>query len=133
MLDLPGRVIWASADVSSQPPYEVAWRGVKENGSRVAGLLPEAYRDIATAEGHPLDSAPLLPIYTVRATAAFRARVPVAVVDRLVAQVVDGERSVPYQVRLAVAGATAPPKSESQFYLGDRPYYVLSISPKPTE
>lgn len=131
--DRPGRVVWASADVSVQEPYEVVWRGVREHGDLVASLLPEAYRDLATLAGHPVDAAPLLPIHEVRATAAFRARVPVPVVDRVIAQVADNERSVPYQIRLAVAGAALPPRSEPQFYLGDRPYYVLSISPKPVE
>jgi len=133
VLHLPGRVTWAAADVKIDSPAAIGWRGVRQNGDRVASLLSQAYRDIATTQGHPTDSAPLLPIYSVRATVAFRAQVAVPVVDRVLAQVADGERDVPYAVRLAVAGAATPPASEPPFVLGDRRYYLLSIYPKRTE
>jgi hypothetical protein len=131
--DLPGRIVWAAADVELAEPITVAWRGLTANGDRLAEFLPEVYRDLAVQSGASGDEAPLLPIYTVRATAAFRAGVPIPVVDRLLAALADGERAAPYRLRFAVGTGAWTAVSEPPFALGDRPYYFLSLHPTSAE
>src|SRR5207247_4467849 len=53
VLDLPGRVAWAAAVVTTDAPAAIGWRGVRGNGERGAALLSPADRDIAAETGHP--------------------------------------------------------------------------------
>lgn len=130
---LRGRIAWPAADVVIDEEPTIRWRGAREFGGRIVALLSEVYRDIAVREHHPVDSAPLLPIYEVRATTAYRARVPVALVDHIIAQIADEQRQAPYSIRPQLAGANPFPSSESPFMLGDSPYFVMSLHPKTQE
>jgi hypothetical protein len=129
---VPGRTIWAAAEVTSQDGVCVTWRGVRDRGDRVASLLPTVYRELAE-RFHAGGGSPLLPIYEVRATVAFRAGVAVPVVDNVIAQIVDGDRRATFEVTLALGTTAWPAVSEPAFALGERPYYVMSVTPKDPE
>lgn len=130
--DRSGRVLWATADVSrDESEVQVAWRGLAAYGDQVTKELARAYRELANMRsGGAAGGFPYIPIYEVRALAAFRVGVSDELVDRVIAGLVDGERAAPMRVDLALGQASWQATSERPFHLGDRRYYVMIVKPE---
>jgi hypothetical protein len=135
VLSLQGRVVWSTADiVEAKAEVLVKRRGLSEFGDTVSQGLAKAYRSIVDSMSDEFDSGgflfPYLDIFRVRALTAFKARVNVSVVDRVIAEIVTHEREVAYSVELALGARTTLPASEPPFRLNGRRYYVMLIKPK---
>jgi len=134
---MPGRTIWSTADVEGPEQHErVTRRGLSRYGDQVAQQLATAYREIADAiatdGGAPGSLYPYLEIFKVRALAAFRLKVNVSLVDRVIAEIADRDRTAPFRLELQLGMANWP-SSEAPFRLGSRRYYVILIKPEGDE
>lgn len=135
--EMPGRTIWSSADIEGlDGDARVSRRGLSKYGDQVGEHLAIAYREIADAiptdAGGPGALYPYLEIFRVRALSAFRLRVNVSLVDRVIAEIADRTRSVHYRLELQL-GMSNWPSSEAPFRLGSRRYYVILIKPEGDE
>jgi hypothetical protein len=135
VLSLQGRVVWSTAEMTEATgSVAVKRRGLSEFGDTVAQELAKAYRSIVDSMNDEFETGgflfPYLDIFRVRALTAFRARVNVSVVDRVIAEIATHERQVPFSVELALGARTTLPASEPPFRLNGRRYYVMLIKPK---
>jgi hypothetical protein len=71
-----------------------------------------------------------LPIFRVRAQAAFAARVNLRLVDLILARLLSGELQAPYQIQVALGRGTPPPRSEPVFVQGGRRFFDIMIVEK---
>ncbi|MGH8542344.1 MAG: hypothetical protein ACREX3_01580 [Gammaproteobacteria bacterium] len=128
-----GRVMWETADITrTGEGIVVQWRGLKAFGDRVAKELAQAYRELADDKvgGEP-GYFPYVPIYEVRALAAYRVGVSDQIVDRVIAELADQTRPAAFRVELALGAGNWQATSERPFRLGERRYYVILIKPEP--
>jgi hypothetical protein len=138
---MPGRTVWSTADIQEMgETVAMARRNLGSWGNQVAEELQEAYRDLADGLSDELGGKvryPYLEIFKVRALAAYRVRVNDPVVDRVIADIADGARQVPFRIELALGASSWRASSEAPFRLGSRRYYVMLIKPdedtKPAE
>jgi hypothetical protein len=130
---VPGRVMWGTADVTRNGDrIAVLWRGLKAYGDRVTEELARSYRELADAKiGGAPGHFPYLPIYEVRALAAYRVEVSDQIVDRVIAELADQTRPAAFRVELALGAGNWQATSERPFRLGNRRYYVILIKPEP--
>ena len=119
-----GRTVWATAQIADG---RVNRRGFREAGTRVVDELQSGYRALieATSDAPVLD---LLPIYRVRAQAAFATKVNLRFVDMVLRRILSGEMEAPYQVRVALGRGTPPPKSEPVFTHDGRRFFHIMIT-----
>jgi hypothetical protein len=66
----------------------------------------------------------------VRALAAFRVGVTDPVVDRVIADLVDGSRQAAVDVEVAVGMGAWQASSETPFHIGSKRFNVILIKPK---
>jgi hypothetical protein len=129
-----GRVMWLTADIERDgTSVSVLRRTLTKVGDRVPAALQNAYRSIANHRASGTDGTgvqyPYLEIYAVRATAAFDLGVNNPVVDRVIAELVEGRRSAPLRVELALGTGKWQASSETPFRLGSRRFSVILIKP----
>ena len=120
----PGRTIWATALVEDN---RVQRRGFEDSTDKIVSELRKGFRTVASAVAESRASG-YLPIYRVRAQAAFAAQVNVRLVDRILRQIVTGKLVVPYKVRVALGRGTPPPPSEPIFTSRGRRFYNILIT-----
>lgn len=125
--DFAGRnVIWLAGDISSNGDVRIQRRTLQNHERPVAEAVVAAYRIQADAAETTL-SAPYLPIYRVRAQAAFECRVTRALVDLVIERLVSGSTPSPdVQVRLHL-GNTRQPDSEPIYRRGGIRRYEITI------
>lgn len=129
VIDWPGRTLWATATI--RPDGTIARRGIKEYGNQIMEALVSGYEDVVSTHHDKLVvKFPYVHIYLVRTQAAFRTKVNNALVDRILSEMVTGERKVDVNVDVSLGNGILPPPSEPVFRIEGKEYYVLSMQPK---
>ncbi len=117
-------VIWLAADVSDNGDARIQRRTLRNHERSVAEAVVAAYKAQAGTEETSL-SAPYLPIYRVRAQAAFECQVTRALVDLVIERLAAGSMPAP-QVWLHL-GKTRQPDSEPIYRRGGHRRYEITI------
>jgi hypothetical protein len=121
-------VIWLAADIEEGPSVSIHRRDLQRYELNVAKEIVAAYRRQADTADTSL-SAPYIPIFKVRAEAAYRCRVTRAVVDLVIERLSDGAiAEVPTRVLLHL-GTTRQPVSEPLYRRGGNRRYEMTIQP----
>ena len=129
-------VLWLAAELSREGGrVRGRRRGLAEHGETVASALVRAYRAEADARRRDqitgLD-APYVPIFRVRARAAFETKVTRALCDLVLERLVAGEYpELGAEVRLHLTGTKAPPPSEPVYRRGGSRRYEMTITNRP--
>ena len=119
-----GRTVWATAAVQGHKICRKGFRdiernvveGLKDGFKKVAESMPDA-----RASGH-------LPIYRVRAQAAFAARVNLSLVDIILRRILSSQIDVPYEVQVSLGRGMSPPRSEPVFTHEGRRFFDIMIT-----
>jgi hypothetical protein len=129
----PGNIVWLAADIAPEGSGDISLtrRGIKSYGHQVARALVDAYysraREMRGDRSSQLD-APYVPIFQVRAEAAFKTGVTRSLCDLVLEQMVDGKRpELGVEVRLHL-GRDVPPPSEPVYRRGGRRRFEMTIS-----
>ena len=110
-------LIWLAADIKEGSPAAIRRRELRQYEFQIAKAVVEAYRE-QTEDADTSLSAPYLPIFKVRADAAFRCHVTRALVDLVIERLSDGAiADIPVQVLLHL-GTTRQPASEPLYRRG---------------
>gem|GEM_PF-2209111 len=121
-------IIWLAADILENPSVSIQRRDLQRCEIKIATEVIAAYRRQAEAADTSL-SAPYIPIFKVRAEAAYRCRVTRAVVDLVIQRLSDGAiAEVPMRVLLHL-GTTHQPVSEPLYRRGGNRRYEMTIQP----
>lgn len=119
-------VIWLASDIYNDSGFNIRRRTVDKHEKKVSKAIIDAYRNQAKASDSNL-SAPYLPIYRVRAEAAFRCKVTRSLVD-LVIERLAIERTPNVGVRLWLhLGTTSQPASEPVYRRGGNRRYEMTL------
>lgn len=119
-------IIWLAADLSANGNVRIQRRTLKNHQRSVADAVVAAYHAQARAAETSL-RAPYLPIYRVRAQAAFECRVTRALVDMTIERLAAGAMPEPrVQVWLHL-GSTRQPDSEPVYRRGGKRRYDITI------
>ena len=121
-------VIWLAANLNGNGELHIQRRVAVEYEAEVSEAVVNAYRTQALAADSNL-KAPYLPIYRVRAEAAFRCKVTRALVNLVIERLAEG--SVPnlgVQVWLHL-GTTRQPASELVYRRGGSRRYEMTLQP----
>ena len=124
--DWPGRTIWATATIND---HAIQRRGFREAGPEVRDELKKGFELVADRVSGARTFG-YLPIYRVRAQAAFASRVNLRLVDRIMGQVMSGEVDAPYRLQVALGRGTPPPRSEPIFTHEGRRFFDMQITEK---
>ena len=126
----PGQnVIWLAADVNENGGIVLTRKTLESHESPLSAAVIAAYRDQASATKTSL-KAPYLPIYRVRAQAAFDCLVTRALVDLVIERLARGSISEPnVQVWLHL-GTTRQPDSEPVYRRGGNRRYEMTVQPR---
>jgi hypothetical protein len=124
-----GRTVWATARIQDHSTHR---RGFQEAGEEVIQSLRAGFRKVAEAMPEARASG-FLPIYQVRAQAAFTSRVNLRFVDMILARLLSGELAAPYMVRVSLGRNTRPPPSEPIFTHQGRRFFEIMITEKENE
>ncbi len=119
-------VIWLAANVSDNGNVRIQRRTLRDYERSVAEAVVAAYNTQAGTEETSL-RAPYLPIYRVRAQAAFECQVTRALVDMVIERLAAGSIPDPkIQLRLHL-GTTRQPESEPVYRRGGNRRYEITI------
>ena len=124
-------VIWLAADLNGNGELQIQRRTSDKHGREVSEAIVTAYR-IQSRVADTRLSAPYLPIYSVRAEAAFRCQVTRALVNLVIEQLAAG--GVPelgVQVWLHL-GTTRQPASEPAYRRDGNRRYEMTLQPRNT-
>ena len=122
-------VIWLAADVNENGGTVLMRKTLESHEGPLAEAVIAAYRDQASASKTSL-RAPYLPIYRVRAQAAFDCLVTRALVDLVIERLARGSISEPnVQVWLHL-GTTRQPDSEPVYRRGGNRRYEITVQPR---
>ncbi len=117
-------VIWLAADVSDNGYVRIQRRTLRDYERPVADAVVAAYSTQAGTEESSL-RAPYLPIYRVRAQAAFECQVTRALVDLVIERLASG--SIPHVQLWLHLGTTRQPESEPVYRRGGNRRYEITI------
>lgn len=124
--------IWLTSDIDEQPRLNIQRRTYEKHRQRVAKAIVDAYRSQAGRTDSRLD-APYLPIYRVRAEAAFRCEVMRALVDLVIEHLAE-EKIPDADVQLWLhLGTTRQPASEPVYRRGGKRRYEMTLQPREAE
>lgn len=122
-------VIWLAADVDENGGIVLKRKTLESHECTLADAVIAAYRDQANATKTSL-KAPYLPIYRVRAQAAFNCQVTRALVDLVIERLATGSTTEP-NVRVWLhLGTTRQPDSEPVYRRGGNRRYEITIQPR---
>lgn len=122
-------VLWLAADVNENGGIVLKRKTLESHESALAEAVITAYRDQARAAKTSL-KAPYLPIYRVRAQAAFDCQVTRALVDLVIERLAKGSILQPnVQVWLHL-GTTRQPNSEPVYRRGGNRRYEITVQPR---
>ena len=119
-------IIWLAADLSANGSVRIQRRTLQNHQRSVADAIVAAYRTQARAAETSL-RAPYLPIYRVRAQAAFECRVTRALVDMTIERLVAGTIPDPHVQVWLHLGSTRQPDSEPIYRRGGKRRYDITI------
>ena len=118
----PGRTVWATAQVGET---RIDRRGFDEaEGQTVLEIRNGFWSLLDSSVGR---ASGYVPIYRVRAQAAFAAKVNLRLVDMILERVLSGNLNAPYEVKVALGRGTPPPKSERVFTHKGRRFFEIQI------
>jgi hypothetical protein len=121
-------IIWLAADIKEDPVVSIHRRDLDGSELKIAKEIVGAYRRQADSADTSL-SAPYIPIFKVRAEAAYRCRVTRALVDLVIQRLSDGAiAEIPDRVLLHL-GTTRQPASEPLYRRGGNRRYEITIQP----
>lgn len=118
--DWLGRTVWSTATIDGET---IKRRGFNDATDHVIQALREGFIKVAESR-----FAGFMPIYRVRAQAAFSARVNLRFVDKILDRLLLGEIHAPYKVQVALGRGTAPPRSEPIFVHQGRRFFDILLS-----
>lgn len=121
-----GRAVWATARIHGQG---IDRHGFGQAGDAVIQGLAIGFNKVAETMSEARSSG-YLPIYRVRAQAAFSARVNLRLVDAILARILSKELGTPYEVKVALGSGTRPPPSEPVFAYQGRRFFEIMITEK---
>jgi hypothetical protein len=125
-------LIWLAADLVEGSPTAIRRRELRQYEDKIATAVVDSYWRQAAAADTSL-SAPYVPIFQVRADAAFRSRVTRALVDLVIERLSNGAiADLPSRVLLHL-GTTRQPASEPVYRRGGNRRYELTIYPTQTK
>jgi hypothetical protein len=122
-------IIWLAADIQKGNPVAIHRRDLAGYEAQISSELIRAYQNQANSAETTL-AKPYLPIFKVRAEAAFHCRVTRALVDMVIQRLSDGAIDAPFRVLLHL-GTTPQPPSEPLYRRGGDRRYEITIQPKP--
>jgi hypothetical protein len=125
-------LIWLAADLVEGSSAAIRRRELRQHENKIATAVVDAYwRRAATANTNL--SAPYVPIFQVRADAAFHCRVTRALVDLVIERLSnDAIADLPSRVLLHL-GTTRQPASEPVYRRGGNRRYEMTIHPTQTK
>jgi hypothetical protein len=119
-------IIWLAADIKEGPSVSIHRRDLQTYEARIAKEIVDAYWRQAQAADTTL-SAPYIPIFKVRAEAAYRCHVTRALVDLVIQRLSEGALAdTPNRVLLHL-GTTRQPVSEPLYRRGGSRRYEMTI------
>ncbi len=122
-------VIWLAADVTTNGGTALRRKVLKTHEQPLVEAVIAAYNDQAGQSDSKLQ-APYLPIFRVRAQAAFDRQVTRTLVDLVIERLVAGSITVPnFQFQLHL-GTTRQPSSEPVYQRGGNRRYEITIQPQ---
>ena len=125
-------IIWLASDIDEQPHLKIRRRTYEKHWQRVSKAIVDAYRSQASRADSRLD-APYLPIYRVRAEAAFQCEVMRALVDLVIEHLAE-EKIPSADVQLWLhLGTTQQPASEPVYQRGGKRRYEMTLQLRETE
>ncbi|MCY4488052.1 MAG: hypothetical protein OXF11_13200 [Deltaproteobacteria bacterium] len=119
-------IIWLAADVSDNGDVRIRRRTLRNHERPVAKAVVAAYNTQAGTEETSL-RAPYLPIYRVRAQAAFECQVTRALVDLVIERLASGSVPDPQSQLWLHLGTTRQPESEPVYRRGGNRRYEITI------
>lgn len=120
-------VIWLAADVKEGGEHSFARRLFTTHSLRVAQAVVDGYRHQAEASDHAL-AAPYIPIFRVRAEAAYRCGVTRALVDMAIEKIAKGEfPELGVQMWLHLGRGEQLPRSEPVYRRGKNRRYDMTM------
>ena len=119
-------IIWLAADVSDNGDVRIQRRTLQNYERSVADAVVAAYKYQAATEKTSL-RAPYLPIYRVRAQAAFERQVTRALVDMVIERLAAGSMPDPHVQVWLHLGNTRQPDSEPIYRRGGNRRYEITI------
>ncbi len=122
-------LIWLAADIADERCVAISRRAMDQYQGEIARAVTDAYRSKAEAADSSL-SAPYIPIYKVRADAAFRCRVTRALVDMVIERLSNGGVPEMRSRVLLHLGTTRQPISEPLYRRGGSRRYEMTIQPE---
>ena len=133
VLGVPLWLSWSAADITRDgDEVQFVRRRVTEYRAEVTDAVLKAYAAAAQPARERGMSAPLVPIYVVRETAAYAAQVCEAVVDRVIADLLERPPG-PHIVQLQLGDLRAFPPSAKPFRIGEARYYYMTIHDRSLE
>ena len=119
----PGRTVWATAHIGE---HGISRRGFADAEEEVVAEIRNGFRDLleSTVEGR---ASGYLPIYRVRAQAAFVAKANLRLVDMILERILSGRIKASYEVKVALGRGTPPPRSERVFTHEGRRFFDILI------
>ena len=121
-------VIWVAADLNGDGDFRIQRRTYHKHEREVSEAIVDAYRTQAREADSRL-SAPYIPIYRVRAEAAFRCKVTRALVNLVIERIaVGGMPNLGVQLLLHL-GTTRQPASEPVYRRGRSRRYEITLQP----
>jgi hypothetical protein len=129
-----GWVAWSASRVTwDGNAFQIERRGVAEHRESVQEALTQAYTDIAASRRTGNVQVPLVPIYEVRETAAFRGRVCDEVIDRVLGEMALARSGHRLVIRLHLADLKDFVPSARPFRIGGKRYFYISMHPPEEE
>jgi hypothetical protein len=122
-------LIWLAADIEGETNVSIARRDLAHYENDIAEAIIDAYRAHAETADTSL-SAPYIPIFKVRADAAFSCRVTRALVDMVIERLSNGEMQQIKSRVLLHLGTTRQPSSEPLYRRGGSRRYEMTIQSK---
>ena len=118
-----GRTVWATAQVGEDG---IRRRGFAEAEGPLVAEVRNSFRKLLefTVGG---SASGYLPIYRVRAQAAFVIRVNLRLVDMVLERLLSGILQAPYEIKVALGRGTPPPRSERVFTHEGRRFFDIMI------
>ena len=122
-------VLWLAAELDKfEPDLNTKRRSLNEHGVAVARAVVAAYRNQTSSDESSL-AAPYIPIYKVRAEAAFKCRVTRALVDIVLEELANGKHTeLGVQVWLHLGRGDQPPPSEPVYRRGGSRRYEITMT-----
>lgn len=127
-------LIWIAADIGDDiNNLTISARGLSSHGSKVAAAVVDAYQSRALASDSTL-AAPYVPIYIVRAEAAYKCGVTRALTDLVIEKIVAGEfPDLGIRMWLHLGRGDQSPASEPVYNRGGGRRYDMTLNTRRVE